>query len=148
MGNILYRYKNIVFNKLPIDDFLALPGNPIIECMSNDTIVEGFTYKNYAPTVCERMYFTPENAGRIDYFRKQIEQWNDSNLLTNEEYCFLLACLIESVSDVSNTAGVYGAFLKKWDPRAIKPIQFNKNSIEVHLCKSRPRYTKHRKYWN
>ena len=28
--------------------------------------------------------------------------------------------MLESVSDVSNTAGVYGAFLKHWDKRALK----------------------------
>ena len=38
----------------------------------------------------------------------------------------LLASLVESVSRVSNTAGVYGAFLKKWDGRALKPIEFIK----------------------
>ena len=27
----------------------------------------------------------------------------------------LLACLLESVSDVSTTVDVYGAFLKHWD---------------------------------
>lgn len=72
------------------------------------------------------MYFTKENAGRIDYFRSQIEKWYEKKLLTEDEYCYLLSCLIESVSDVSNTAGVYGAFLKKWDSRALKPIQFDK----------------------
>ena len=35
-----------------------------------------------------------------------------------------MGCLIESVSFVSNTAGVYGAFLKKWDERALKKISF------------------------
>ena len=44
-----------------------------------------------------------------------------------------MACLIESVSDVSNTAGVYGAFLKKWDPRAQKKIIFSK----VDFCTDR-----------
>ena len=74
------------------------------------------------------MYFTPENAARIDYFRNQIEEWYINKLLTESEYMFLLACLIESVSKVSNTAGVYGAFLKKWDGRALKPIEFIKPS--------------------
>lgn len=88
----------------------------------------GFIYKTYAPTESDRMYFTPENAARIDYFRNQIEEWYISKLLTESEYMFLLACLIESVSKVSNTAGVYGAFLKKWDGRALKPIEFIKPS--------------------
>lgn len=72
------------------------------------------------------MYFSPENAGRIDYFRTTIEKWKQSNLITENEYAFLLASLIESVSVVSNTAGVYGAFLKHWDSRATKNIEFKK----------------------
>lgn len=88
--------------------------------------VRGFIYKTYAPTESKRMYFTPENAARIDYFRNQIEEWNRNGLLTEPEYMYLLSCLIESVSKVSNTAGVYGAFLKKWDGRALKPIEFIK----------------------
>lgn len=72
------------------------------------------------------MYFSAHNAGRIDYFRFQIESWKDENRISDEEYIYLLACLMESVSDVSNTAGVYGAFLKHWDGRALKPIVFSR----------------------
>lgn len=90
------------------------------------TTRQGFIFKNYSPAESKRMYFTPENAGRIDYFRFQIEQWKNENKITKDEYDYLLACLIDSVSFVSNTAGVYGAFLKNWDSRALKPIQFLK----------------------
>jgi len=93
---------------------------------SNNEIVKGFIYKNYSPGASKRMYFTAENAGRIDYFRTTIEEWKDSNLITENEYAYLLASLIESVSVVSNTAGVYGAFLKHWDSRAKKHIEFKK----------------------
>ena len=93
---------------------------------SNDNRLEGFFYKNYSPGASKRMYFSPENAGRIDYFRTKIEEWKSLNLVSDNEYAYLLACLIESVSVVSNTAGVYGAFLKHWDSRAIKAIQFKK----------------------
>ena len=79
------------------------------------------------------MYFTPENAGRIDYFRWQIEKWRCDQLITDNEYSYLIACLIESVSNVSNTAGVYGAFLKKWDPRALKPISFDKVDLQMRF---------------
>lgn len=108
---------NCTFKKLGFDPFNFLNN-------SKDTM-RGFMYNNYAPTNSKRMYFTAENAARIDYFRVQIEQWKNDGKLTDEEYSFLLACLIESVSDVSNTAGVYGAFLKKWDSRAIKNIYFD-----------------------
>ena len=106
------------FKGLKIDPFEYLNNH-------NDEI-EGFFYKNYSPGGSERMYFTPTNAGRIDYFRAMIEEWHTDNLLSENEYAYLLASLIESVSSVSNTAGVYGAFLKDWDPRATKPIEFSK----------------------
>jgi len=98
--------------------FERLGYDPFDYLNNNKTIAHGFFYENYSPGNSKRMYFTPDNAGRIDYFRQQIDTWKE------EEYSYLMACLIESVSDVSNTAGVYGAFLKKWDSRAIKPIVF------------------------
>lgn len=115
------------FEKLGFDPFAYLNGNSEVR--------HGFFYRNYAPTETGRMYFTPENAERIDYFRWQIEEWHN-NQITEEEYAFLLACLIESVSSVSNTAGVYGAFLKKWDARALKPIVFEKVSFNPNTCQS------------
>jgi len=106
------------FEKLGFDPF---------EYLNNSKeSIQGFFYENYSPGGSERMYFIPENAGRIDYFRQQIQAWYDSELLTECEHDYLLACLIETVSDVSNTAGVYGAFLKTWDPRAIKPVIFDR----------------------
>lgn len=72
------------------------------------------------------MYFTADNAARIDYFRWQIETWKEDSLLTEYEHVYLLACLLETVSTVSNTAGVYGAFLKHWDPRAEKQVVFTR----------------------
>lgn len=111
-------------------NFSKLQINPFEYFNNSAKTKKGFIYKNYSPGGSNRMYFTSENASRIDYFRFQIETWKKSDLLNDKEYAYLLACLIESVSSVSNTAGVYGAFLKKWDPRALKPIYFNKiNSL-------------------
>ena len=106
--------------------FERLGFDPFAFLNQSDEKVQGFIYKNYAPTESSRMYFTPENAARIDYFRKQIEEWHKNKLLSEAEYMLLLASLVESVSRVSNTVGVYGAFLKKWDGRALKPIEFIK----------------------
>ena len=109
---------NCNFDKLGFDPFEYFNSNNIIQ--------KGFFYQNYSKGGSERMYFSCENAGRIDYFRQTIEQWKTENLISDYEYSFLLASLIESISFVSNTAGVYGAFLKHWDPRAKKPIIFQK----------------------
>lgn len=114
--------------------FENLGFDPIEYLNQSGDKIQGFIYKTYSPTETSRMYFTPDNAGRIDYFRWQIEQWKNENKLSYDEYCYLLACLIESVSDVSNTAGVYGAFLKKWDSRALKPIVFSKVDFQTTHC--------------
>ncbi|HEL2594968.1 TPA: DNA adenine methylase [Streptococcus suis] len=104
--------------------FKKLGFNPIDFLNDSEDFREGFFYTNYSPARSDRMYFTPENASRIDYFREQIEVWFQAKQIDNHEYSYLLACLIESVSKVANVAGVYGAFLKKWDSRALKEIEF------------------------
>ncbi|NIK11519.1 DNA adenine methylase [Alkalibacillus almallahensis] len=118
-----YTRGRIMENKV---NFKNLGFDPFEFLNSNENIVEGFFYKNYSPAASERMYFNEKNAGRIDYFRITIEDWYNEKLIDYNEYCYLLACLIESISTVANTAGVYGAFLKKWDPRAVKDIEFIK----------------------
>lgn len=106
--------------------FEKLGFDPFVFFNTNNETRQNFFYKNYSPGGSERMYFSPENAGRIDYFRETIEKWKNEDLINHSEYSFLLASLIESISFVSNTAGVYGSFLKHWDPRAKKPIIFQR----------------------
>ncbi len=106
--------------------FQMLGFDPFSFLNESEGSVHGFIYENYSPGGSARMYFSEENAARIDYFRMQIEEWKEQRRISEEEYVYLLACLLESVSDVSNTAGVYGAFLKHWDHRALKPIVFSR----------------------
>lgn len=89
--------------------------------------VSGFIYNNYSvggtkDLKIPRMYLSDANAQKIDAIRIQIEKWKSKNLLTDDEYYILLACLIESVGLFANISGVYAAFNKKWDPRALKPF--------------------------
>jgi adenine-specific DNA-methyltransferase len=123
ISSVTYTRGRLVANRCVFDN---LGFDPFEFFNSNEERMEDFMFKTYSPGGSERMYFTPENAGRIDYFRFTIEDWYTSKKIDDDEYHYLLACLIESVSFVSNTAGVYGAFLKKWDSRALKPIQFLK----------------------
>ncbi|MCG2181119.1 DNA adenine methylase [Staphylococcus epidermidis] len=104
--------------------FEGIPYDPFEFLNSSKGFIEGFFYSNYTPANSNRMYFTEKNGGRIDYFRVTIEEWYIKRIINFDEYAYLLACLIDSVSLVSNTAGVYGAFLKTWDPRALKDIKF------------------------
>lgn len=114
--------------------FERLGFDPFAFFNENNNTFHGFIYQNYSLGGSERMYFSEENAARIDYFRMQIEEWKEQAQITEDEYVYLLACLLESVSDVSNTAGVYGAFLKHWDKRALKPIVFSKIDSNDGQC--------------
>ena len=103
----------------------STPLERVIAYLNEIDDVEGFIYNNYTPGGTQkleqpRMYFSDENGRRIDAIRTRIEQWRKTELLTDSEYYILLACLIESVSFYANVAGVYAAFSKKWDPRAVK----------------------------
>ena len=44
--------------------------------------------------------------------------------LTETEHWLLTASLIEAASKVANVAGTYAAYLKRWDPRAHKPLLY------------------------
>ncbi len=98
-----------------------------------------FVYNNYSP-VGERMYFTEENAIKIDGIRIDMEELYKDNILEYNEYSFLLASLLESVTKVSNTSGTYQAYFKFWESRSskllvLRPLEMtetlsvNKNNI-------------------
>lgn len=106
----------------------ATPLDTIVEYLNQIPDREGFIYKNYTPEGtasldCPRMYFSSENGKRIDAIRQTIENWYTDSLISENEYYILLACLIESVSFYANVAGVYAAFQKQWDPRAVKRLE-------------------------
>lgn len=85
-------------------------------------VTDGFIYNNYSP-VSERQYFSETNAIKIDSIRTQIEDWYKTNLISNNEYYYLITSLLHAINLVSNVSGTYGAFLKTWDKRALKAIQ-------------------------
>lgn len=112
--------------------FSNLGFDPIKYLNDSKDVRHNFIFNNYSPAKSKRMYFTENNAGRIDYFREQIEQWLNDKKINKKEYNYLIFCLINAVSDVSNTAGVYGAFLKKWDSRALKEIELYHSKDKVN----------------
>lgn len=78
-----------------------------------------FFQNNYAPTG-GRGYITDANALRIDFARNYIDKWKQAGFLSQDEYYYLVASVIEGIPFVSNIAGTYGAFNKKWDIRSNK----------------------------
>lgn len=85
---------------------------------------EPFIFNNYTPNHNhERSYFSKHNALKIDFIRQKIDEWKNKELISEYEYYYLIACLIEAVPFISNIAGTYGAYLKHWDKRAFKKIE-------------------------
>ncbi len=101
-------------------------GNPFL-FLENEKLgntENNFIMQNYSPAgKAGRMYFTEENARRIDFARTAIENWKNEKRVSASEYYYLLASLIEAVPSVSNITGTYGAYLKKWDKRAFKKLE-------------------------
>lgn len=96
-------------------------GLPINEC---------FIYNSYSPTGgCERMYFQPDNALKIDTIRLTIQKWYEKSLINDDEYYYLLAALINAVPYVANITGVYAAYLKYWDDRTFNPLILEEPTI-------------------
>lgn len=77
--------------------------------------------KAYSPTG-QAMYFTKNNAQRIDFIRDSIDDWSNKKLLSKNEYYYLVSSLVESIPYISNITGTYGAYLKKWDNRALNKL--------------------------
>ena len=80
---------------------------------------EGFFAQNFS-AAGGRMYFTDENARRIDAARTILHDWRQRGLLADDTFYILLAAVIEGADRVANTAGVYAAFIKQWQPNALR----------------------------
>jgi len=137
-----YLYFSFVYSNGRLNNvkngYKKLDLNPFDYFNNIETGVHDFITENYSPAgKSGRMYFSIDNAMRIDFIRIKIEEWKKTQIITDREYYYLIACLLESVSKVANIAGVYGAYLKKWDPRALKTMKFieldtNYESISIN----------------
>jgi len=135
-NNKIPKFEKLLENIKVKSNFLLIDNySLVLEYLNQIDLIDfGFIYNNYAPTETShletpRMYFTDENAKRIDTIRITIEDWKSSNLIDENEYYILLATLIESIGFFSNILGVYGAFKKDWDKRALKSFELKPISI-------------------
>jgi len=88
----------------------------------------GFVTEHYTPAGEEgrrhgRMYFTPENAQRIDAVRSIISAWAGAGRIGRRRMGLLLATLLQAADRVANTTGVYASFVKTWQPNALRPLE-------------------------
>ena len=90
--------------------------------------ISGFIWREYSPASashCDvaRMYFTEDNARRIDGMRAQIECWRRDDRIKDAETCVLVADLMGAANRVANTAGTYGCFLSRWQRQSLADIE-------------------------
>ncbi|MDP9205893.1 MAG: DNA adenine methylase [Gemmatimonadota bacterium] len=105
---------------------VAEVANPLLGDMARDLASlaprEGFVTEHFSPAdrsgESGRMYFTPENAGRIDAAREELERWRKAQRIDDDSYYLLLAAIIEGADRVANTAGVYASYMKRWQQNA------------------------------
>ena len=106
----------------------------VLDHLNTSKGIPGFIYRNYCPggtarAKYRRQYFSDENGMRCDAIRAQIEDWWRAGKLTEDEYFYLLASLIDAIDRVANTASVYGAFLKHIKKSARKPLRMARVAI-------------------
>lgn len=115
-GKLKYNSKTF-FKNLGFDPF------DYFNNVNTEFYTTGFCYNHFSPAISGRQYFSDENAKKIDFIRNTIDEWFDKKQIDENEKYYLIGCLLESISKISNVAGVYSAYLKIWDPRAVKKMQ-------------------------
>lgn len=116
-------YYSYVLNRNYIGNHIALDYEEFINELNSLNGKKGFIFENYSEGgKAGRNYFTTENGQKIDAVRIQIEEWKKTSQISENEYFFLLASLLESADKVANTASVYGAYLKHIKASAAKKL--------------------------
>jgi len=116
------------FDLPPEDGGEGLPYATVLERLAALPPRHGFITEHYTPAGEAggrhgRMYFTPENARRIDAARERIEAWSRAGHLESGGEQLLLATLIEAADRVANTTGVYCSFVKSWQSNALRALE-------------------------
>ena len=116
-------YYSYVLNRNYIGNHIAFEYDEFINELNSLNGKKGFIFENYSEGgKAGRNYFTTENGQKIDAVRIQIEEWKKTSQISEDQYFFLLASLLESADKVANTASVYGAYLKHIKASAAKSL--------------------------
>lgn len=133
-------FYSYVLLKNYIENHQQLESEDFLEKLNNLDGQSGFIFQEYSEAgSAGRLYFSKANGRKIDAIRQQIENWRTNKKLSENQYFFLLASLLESADKIANTASVYGAFLKKVKTSAQKELvirpanfEFTNNAHQVY----------------
>jgi adenine-specific DNA-methyltransferase len=114
----------------PVEDVL-----PLVASSGAASIAQA---EHAAAPVFGRMYFALARARRIDAIRERINEWRVTGAISDDEFHLLLAALLEAADAVANTTGIYAAYIKQWQPNALRELRLRLPLI-VPRIRSRPR---------
>jgi len=109
-----------------------------LDVLNDTSPLQGFIWREYSPASSQhcsvsRMYFTEENAQKIDAIRRAISEWKNDGLINDAEEHVLIADLIGAANRIANTAGTYGCFLSRWQRQSLNPIALVPREIPESL---------------
>lgn len=132
-SNILVRAKITNAKKPNFKSFIKKFNHDPFEYFNNKKYVlheNYFVTHNYSP-LANRQFLSIDNAIKIDGIRIDLDNFYKWGILSESEFTFLLASLLESTTKFSNTSGTYEAFLKDWDPRSLKDFFLSPLEIQI-----------------
>lgn len=101
----------------------AATAEGVVACLNHLPPCPSFIHEHFCPEgVDGRMYFTPENAARIDAIRSRLGEWRRAGLLDDDGFYVLVTALVEAADRVANTTGVYASYVKSWQSNALRPL--------------------------
>lgn len=130
-----FQVARVVLDRTPTYPANLLEGNSrgvsqrrVLDLLAELPPVHGFISEHYSPAgeaarVHGRMYFTAENAGRIDAIRERISAWSRDGRIRPDQAQLLVADLLQAADRVANTTGVYASFVKSWQPNATRSLE-------------------------
>ena len=100
------------------------PAFRVLWYLENLKGIDGEFYHQYCEGGREqRLYYSKQNGLKIQVIGDKITEWKQQGFLSDDEYYWLRASLVESADRIANTASVYGAFLKKVKKSAQKSLK-------------------------
>lgn len=126
-------YYSYVLNRNYIGNHKPLEYESLIAELNALVGVEGFIFHEYSENGrAGRLYFSDYNGKKIDAIRQKMARWKKTRRISEDQYFFLLASLLECADSLANTASVYGAYLKKIKKSAGKKLELKPSLFELN----------------
>lgn len=124
-------FKNVISNDMELYSYVinyallrssyTTKVKEIIEYLNKKTGNNHLILKEFSPP--KRKFFTNQNACIIDECRLYMHELLISGDITYDEFIFLLASLLVSLSKIANTCGTFRAYLKQFSNRSLSQMK-------------------------